>query len=46
MIKEDLELFKKELIKEEKTEKTIKQYVSYISEFIELTQIKSKEEIS
>ena len=46
MIKEDLELFKKELIKEEKTEKTIKQYVRYITEFIEITQLNNKEEIT
>lgn len=46
MIKEDLELFKKELVKEEKTEKTIKQYVRYITEFIEITQLNNKEEIT
>lgn len=46
MINKDLERFKEELKKEEKLEGTINQYSGYIEEFIDITKIKTKEEIN
>ena len=45
-IYDDLETFKKDLKNQEKKDKTIKQYSNYITDFIETTQIKSKEDIT
>lgn len=46
MINEDLEKFKIELKEQEKKDTTIKQYESYIKEFIDYTKITNKSEIS
>ncbi len=46
MIYDDLEAFKTYLKNQEKKEKTIKQYDRYITELIEQTQIRKKEDIT
>lgn len=46
MINKDLENFKIDLKEAEKKETTIKQYEGYIKEFIEYTNIKSKDDIT
>ena len=46
MIYDDLEAFKLDLKNQEKKEKTIKQYSNYISDFIDSTKIKSKDDIT
>lgn len=46
MIKEDIKKFEQELVEEEKKEKTIKQYLRYIDEFINYTGITEAEQIN
>ena len=45
-IEENIKAFEQELIEEEKKEKTIKQYLKYIYEFIEYTKIEKAEDIT
>lgn len=45
-IEENINAFEQELIEEEKKEKTIKQYLKYIYEFIEYTKIEKAEDIT
>lgn len=45
-ITKDIKAFEQELIEEEKKEKTIKQYLKYIYEFIDYTKIEKAEDIT
>ena len=46
MIYEDLERFKENLLKQERSARTITQYSNYITDFIEYSQIKEKSDIN